>query len=197
VAQFPLAFPFAQKGLHGVQIALLHAAHAGLWRQPARDPGRGKGRQRAKQQKRKQSRAKRCQGGAGGRFGGLAIIQIAQKAKPARRIGRRHTPACQHGPAFMGKNLFKAWNFSRGRDQRGKMPCTCGVFRRRLGSRAAKRADDPPNLGAQPVPPCGVQLRKTRHAAFGGEEGQALFSCADWGEKTRNLNAQGFTQQRR
>jgi hypothetical protein len=41
VAEFPLAFPLPQQCLHGVQIALLHTAHAGLWRQPTRDPGRG------------------------------------------------------------------------------------------------------------------------------------------------------------
>jgi hypothetical protein len=39
MAEFPFTLPFAEQGLHGVQIALLDTAHAGLWRQPTRDPG--------------------------------------------------------------------------------------------------------------------------------------------------------------
>jgi hypothetical protein len=48
VAELPFAFPFQQKGAHGVQIALLHTAHAGFGRHPTRDPGRGEGSKGAK-----------------------------------------------------------------------------------------------------------------------------------------------------
>jgi hypothetical protein len=41
VAEFSLSFSLTEQGLHGVQIALFHAAHAGFWRQPARNPGAG------------------------------------------------------------------------------------------------------------------------------------------------------------
>jgi len=197
VAELPLAFPLTQQGLHGVQIALLHAAHAGFGRHPTRDPGRGKGGQGAKQRKREQSRTKRRQGCARRRFGWPAIIQIAQQAKPTRRIGRGHAPARQNGPAFMGENMVKAWDFSRGGDQRWQLPSPRRVLGRRQGSGAAERADNPPDLGAQPLPPRGVQFRNTRHAAFGGEETQALFGHRDRGEKARDLRAQGFTEQRR
>jgi hypothetical protein len=93
--------------------------------------------------------------------------------------------------------MVKAWDFSRGSDQRRQLASPRRVPSRRLGSAAAERADDAPNLGAQPVPPCGIQFRKTRHAAFGGEETQALFGRGDRGEKARDLCAQGFTEQRR
>jgi hypothetical protein len=114
VTEFPLPLPFAQQGFHGVQIALFHAAHAGFWRQPARNPGAGESGNGAQQGQRQQACRQRRHGQAGGGFGGAAIIQWAEQAKPARRIGRRNAPAGQHGPAFMGENLLKAWDFDGG-----------------------------------------------------------------------------------
>jgi hypothetical protein len=197
MAEFPLPLPFAEQGLHGVQIALFHAAHAGLGCQPARDPGRGKSRQGAQQEQPKQSRAKRGQGDAGRRFGRLAIIQIPQQAKPARRIGRGHAPARQNGPAFMGENLLKAWDFSRGGDQRRQMPSPRRIFHRCQRRSATEFADDSPDLGTQSLAPGGVQFGKARHAAFRGEEAQAMFACADRSEKAGDLGSQGFIQERR
>ena len=95
----------------------------------------------------------------------------------------------------MSKNLLKAWDFNRGGNQRRQLPSPRRVLGRRQGSAAAEFADDTPNLGAQPFASCGVQFRKTRHAAFGGEETQALFGRTDRGEKARNFRAQGFTEQ--
>jgi hypothetical protein len=197
VAEFPFPLSIAQQRLHGVQIALFHAAHGGFRRQPARHIGEGESGHGAQQGKRQQSGAKGCHGQASGRFGGAAIIQGAEQAKPARRIGRRDTPAGQNGPALMGENLLKAWDFSRGGDQRRQMPGPRRVLGRRQGSAAPGFADDAPDLGAEPFASRGIQLGKTRHAAFGGEETHSLFGRADQGEKARNLGAQGFTQQRR
>jgi hypothetical protein len=97
----------------------------------------------------------------------------------------------------MGENMVKAWDFSRGGDQRRQMPSPRRVLGRRQGSAAPGFADDAPNLGAEPFASRGIQLRKTRHAAFGGEETQPLLVGADRGKKAGDLGAQGFTQQRR
>jgi hypothetical protein len=97
----------------------------------------------------------------------------------------------------MGENLLKAWDFNCGSHQRWQMPCPRRVFGRRQGSGAAERADDPPDLGTQSLAPGGIQLGKPHRAAFRGEEAQAMFACADRGEKAGDLGSQRVIQQRR
>jgi hypothetical protein len=57
-------------------------------------------------------------------------------------------------------------------------------------------ADDAPNFGTQPVAARGIQFRKARDAAFGGEEAQPLFAGADRGEEASDFSANRIAQQR-